>query len=142
MNGLMPGTGRFTPAGSGGAGTAGRGNRIADCAADTFLPVPRYRPPTSPTAATARVVPDATRTDRRAAVLPPRARACAADGGTLAPGGTFGAYGAGLRAAPGRSGGCSFPASPVHGRSGAPRPPAPRGPGLAGTAAPPRRGAG
>src|ERR1700677_3254665 len=124
MNGLMPGTGRFTPAGSGGAGPAGRGNRIADCAANTFLPVARYRPPNSPTAATARVVPDATRNDRRAVALPP-GRIIAPDDGTSAPRG-FGA----LAAVPGRSGGCSLPASPVQGRSGARKSRAPPEAGL------------
>src|SRR5277367_6899412 len=67
MNGVIPGTGRFTPAGSGGAGTAARGNRTAAWAAETFLRVANDRPATSPIAAAATVTPAVTRNERRSA---------------------------------------------------------------------------
>src|SRR5580692_7942560 len=67
MNGLIPGTGRFTPAGSGGALTAARGNLTAAWAAETFLRVARDRPATSPMAAAATVTPAVTRNVRRSA---------------------------------------------------------------------------
>src|SRR5580692_8808864 len=67
MNGLIPGTGRFTPAGSGGALTAARGNLTAAWAAETFLRVARERPATSPMAAAATVTPAVTRNERRSA---------------------------------------------------------------------------
>lgn len=65
MNGEMPGTGRFAPRGKGGAATAGRGNRTACWARDTFFRVARDRPPTSPIAAAATLAPAATRNPRR-----------------------------------------------------------------------------
>src|SRR5712671_6948875 len=62
----MPGTGRFTPRGSGATGSAALGNR-SDCwASDTFFRVARDRPPTSPIAAAAALTPAATRNCRRA----------------------------------------------------------------------------
>src|SRR5579864_4638178 len=67
MKGEIPGTGRFTPPGNGGAGTAALGNRTAAWARDTFLRVARDRPPNSPIAAAARPTPAATRKCRRAA---------------------------------------------------------------------------
>src|SRR5580693_4183755 len=67
MNGLIPGTGRFTPAGSGGAFTAARGNLTAAWAMETFLRVARERPATSPMAAAATVTPAVTRNERRSA---------------------------------------------------------------------------
>ena len=66
MNGEIPGTGRFTPGGSGGAGTAAWGKRIDAWARDTFLRVASDRPPTSPTAAAATPALAATRNCRRA----------------------------------------------------------------------------
>src|SRR5512146_2356420 len=62
----MPGTGRLTPRGSGGAGTDGRGKRTACSAADTFLRVARDRPATSPSAAAATATPAVVRNCRRA----------------------------------------------------------------------------
>src|ERR1700729_3103430 len=67
MNGLIPFTGRFTPAGSGGAPTAARGNRTAFGAIETFLRVAKDRPATSPMAAAATVTPAVTRNERRSA---------------------------------------------------------------------------
>ena len=67
MNGLIPGTGRFTPAGSGGAFTAALGNLTAAWAAETFLRVAKDRPATSPMAAAATVTPAVTRNERRSA---------------------------------------------------------------------------
>src|SRR5580704_9710598 len=67
MNGLIPGTGRFTPAGSGGAFTVAPGNLTAAWAAETFLRVARDRPATSPMAAAATVTPAVTRNERRSA---------------------------------------------------------------------------
>src|ERR1700678_1782826 len=67
MNGEIPGPGRFTPAGSGGAGTPARGNRTAAWAAETFLRVANDRPATSPIAAAATVTPAVTRNERRSA---------------------------------------------------------------------------
>ena len=75
MNGVIPGTGRFTPLGSGGAGTAALGNRTAACAAETFLRVAKLRPPTSAMAAAATVAPAVSRNDRRPARPPPAAHA-------------------------------------------------------------------
>src|SRR5690242_21112860 len=75
MNGEMPGTGRFTPRGSGATGWAALGNRSACWARDTFFRVASDRPPTSPIAAAAAVTPAATRNCRRAggpAGPPPR----------------------------------------------------------------------
>src|SRR5580704_4030205 len=67
MNGLIPGTGRFTSAGNGGAFTAAPGNLTAAWAAETFLRVARDRPATSPMAAAATVTPAVTRNERRSA---------------------------------------------------------------------------
>src|SRR5580704_6730039 len=67
MNGLIPGTGRFTPAGSGGAFTVAPGNLTAAWAAETFLRVAKDRPATSPMAAAATVTPAVTRNERRSA---------------------------------------------------------------------------
>src|ERR1700727_2896289 len=67
MNGLIPFTGRFTPAGSGGAATDARGNRTAFWAIETFLRVAKDRPATSPIAAAATVTPAVTRNERRSA---------------------------------------------------------------------------
>src|ERR1700761_1011800 len=78
----MPGTGRFTPAGSGGTGSAALGNR-SDCwARDTFLRVARDRPPTSPIAAAATLTPAAARNCRRAVGPPARDPVGLATGGT------------------------------------------------------------
>src|ERR1700678_3666187 len=67
MNGEIPGPGRFTPAGSGGAGTPARGNRTAAWATETFLRVANDRPATSPIAAAATVTPAVSRNERRSA---------------------------------------------------------------------------
>src|ERR1700728_214794 len=67
MSGLIPGSGRFTPAGSGGAFTAARGNLTAAWAAETFLRVADDCPATSPIAAAATVTPAVTRNVRRSA---------------------------------------------------------------------------
>src|ERR1700722_210480 len=105
MNGEIPGTGRFTPAGSGGADTAARGDRTAACAMETFLRVARERPATSPMAAAATVTPAVTRKDRRSAdavttgaPAPPRAAPARAGTGPGLP--VLGATLPGPRAGP------------------------------------------
>ena len=66
MNELRPGIFRSLPAGSGGAGTAGRGNRRAARARVTLRRVVSSRPATVPAAAAAAAIPLVTRNRRRA----------------------------------------------------------------------------
>ncbi len=66
MNEVSPGMFRLVPAGSGGAGTAGRGNRIAVRAAATLCSSIRFLPATVPSAATAAAAPLDSRNRRRA----------------------------------------------------------------------------
>src|SRR6516165_10667403 len=97
MNGLIPGTGKLTPAGSGGAGTAARGKRSAERAAPTLRLMASSRPANSPMAAAATATPADTRKARRAVAS--AARGCGGrSAGTLLPGRS------GARSSPGRSG--------------------------------------
>src|ERR1700722_10476917 len=85
MNGEIPGTGRFTPRGSGGAATEARGKRSAGWASETFLRVASAGPPTSPIAAAARPTPAATRKCRRAVAAPAPAGAHPRNGSSPLP---------------------------------------------------------
>src|SRR5215472_7309032 len=97
MNELIPGTGKLTPAGSGGAGTAARGRRTAERATLTLRLVASSRPANSPMAAAATATPADTRKARRAVASadPGCGRRSA---GTLLPGRS------GARSSPGRPG--------------------------------------
>src|SRR5262245_43826028 len=96
MNGLIPGTGKLTPAGSGGAGTAARGKCSAERATLTLRLVASSRPASSPTAATATATPADTRKARLAVASADRG--CGRrSAGTLLPGRS------GARSSPGRS---------------------------------------
>ena len=115
MKELIPGTGRLTPAGSGGAATVARGNRTADRAMLTLRRVASCLPPISPMAAAATETPAVSRNARRAGV--PGGRAGTRSAGTLAPGGS------GAVTSPGSPGCLGSPGSPsspgVSGKSGA-----------------------
>ena len=125
MNGLIPGMGRLTPAGSGGAGSAARGNRTADRAAFTLRRVASCLPPISPMAATATETPAVSRNARRAGA--PGGLAGTRSAGTLAPGGSGAATSPGSPAAPGSSGRSgarsSLPAPPLAPAESLSRPP-------------------
>src|SRR5215475_9155773 len=96
MNGLIPGTGRLTPAGSGGAGTVARGKRSAERATLTLRLVASSRPANSPMAAAATATPADTRKARLAVASADRG--CGRrSAGTLLPGRS------GARSSPGRS---------------------------------------
>src|SRR5215468_5103939 len=85
MNGLIPGTGKLTPAGSGGAGTAARGKRTAERATLTLRLVASWRPASSPMAAAATATPAVTRKARLAVASADRG--CGGrSAGTLLPG--------------------------------------------------------
>src|SRR6202167_1466641 len=66
MNELRPAMFRLLPAGGGGAGTAGRGNRMAVRAAATLCSSIRFLPAAVPSAATAAAAPLEIRNRRRA----------------------------------------------------------------------------
>src|SRR5215475_12694396 len=96
MNGLIPGTGKLTPAGSGKAGTAARRKCSAERATLTLRLVASSRPASSPTAAAATATPADTRKARLAVASADRdcGRRSA---GTLLPDRS------GARSSPGRS---------------------------------------
>src|SRR5580693_10300603 len=111
MKELIPGTGKLTPAGSGGAVTVARGNRTADRAMLTLRRVASCLPPISPMAAAATEAPAVSRNARLAGVA---GRAGSRSAGTLAPGGSGAVTSPGSPRCPGS------PASPgVSGKSGA-----------------------
>src|SRR5215469_9391601 len=107
MKGLIPGTGRLTPAGSGGAVTVGRGNRTADRATLTLRRVASCLPPISATAAAATDTPAVSRNARLAGAVGDRVGTRSA--GTLAPGGS------GAATSPGASGKSGARRSPPSG---------------------------
>src|SRR5580698_4994963 len=112
---------RLLPAGSGGAGTAGGGNRMADRAAATLCSSVRFLPATVPSAAAVAATPLATRNRRRAGqgdgarssggkyvneyAGPARTGGAGRSGATRRSGGAGGSRGAGRSERSERSGG-------------------------------------
>src|SRR5580693_7806208 len=134
MKELIPGTGKLTPAGSGGAGTVARGNRTADRAMLTLRRIASCLPPISPMAAAATETPAVSRNARRAGAAGDRAGTRSA--GTLAPGGSGAVTSPGCPGSPaspgvsGRSGARSSPPSGPPNTIGGSPPEAPAAPGL------------